>query len=66
MEIPIKITRRGDFKDPVKLVAVGLTQQMKPKDVTMDGSKDEAKFELSLNQQNLKPGTYTFFMKGET
>jgi len=65
-EIPIKITRRGDFKDPVKLVPIGLTQQMKPKDVTMDGSKEEAKFELALNQQNLKPGTYTFYMKGET
>jgi hypothetical protein len=66
VEIPIKITRRGDFKDPVKLVAVGLTQQMKPKDVTLDASKKESKFELALNQQNLKPGTYTFYLKGET
>jgi hypothetical protein len=66
VEIPIKITRRGDFKDPVKLVAVGLTQQMKPKDVTLDGSKNDAKFELALSQQNIRPGTYTFYMKGET
>ncbi|HMC12344.1 MAG TPA: hypothetical protein VKH44_13680, partial [Pirellulaceae bacterium] len=66
VEIPIKITRRGDFKDSVKLVAVGLTQQMKPKDVTLDGDKGEAKFELALNQQNIRPGSYTFYMKGET
>src|SRR5947208_9621457 len=33
VDIPIKIARRGDFKDPVKLTAVGLTQQMRPKDV---------------------------------
>jgi hypothetical protein len=66
VEIPIKISRRGDFKDPVKLVAVGLTQQMRPKDVTLDGEKGEGKFELALNQQNIRPGAYTFYMKGET
>jgi hypothetical protein len=66
VELPIKITRRGDFKDAVKLVAMGLTQQMKPKDVTLDAGKDEAKFELALNQQNIRPGSYTFYMKGET
>src|SRR5207248_2040020 len=66
IEIPIKIVRRGDFKDAVKLAAVGLTQQMRPKDVTLDGDKGEAKFELALNQQNIRPGSYTFYMKGET
>jgi hypothetical protein len=66
VEIPIKISRRGDFKDPVKLAAVGLSQQMRPKDVTLDGDKGEAKFELALNQQSIKPGSYTFYMKGET
>lgn len=66
VEMPIRLTRRGDFKDAVKLVAVGLTQQMKPKDVTLDGDKAEAKFELALNQQNIRPGSYTFYMKGET
>lgn len=66
VEMPIHVIRRGDFKDAVKLVAVGLTQQMKPKDVTLDGDKAEAKFELALNQQNIRPGSYTFYMKGET
>lgn len=66
VEMPIHLTRRGDFKDAVKLVAIGLTQQMKPKDVTLDGDKADAKFELALNQQNIRPGSYTFYMKGET
>ncbi len=66
VEMPIHMTRRGDFKDTVKLVAVGLTQQMRPKEVTFDGDKAEAKFELALNQQNIRPGSYTFYMKGET
>jgi hypothetical protein len=39
---------------------------MRPKDVTLDGDKKEAKFELALNQQNIRPGSYTFYMKGET
>jgi len=66
LEMPIKIARRGDFKDSVKLVALGLPQQLRPKDVTFDGDKAEAKFELALNQQNIRPGSYTFYMKGET
>jgi hypothetical protein len=66
VEIPIQLTRRGDFKDPIKLVAVGLTQQMRPKDVTLSGDSSEGKFELQLNQQNVRPGTYTFYLRGET
>lgn len=65
IEIPITITRRGDFREPLKLVAVGLPQQMRPKDLTLDGSKTDGKLELQLNQQNLRPGAYTFYLKGE-
>jgi hypothetical protein len=66
IEIPIKMKRRGDFKDPVKLIAVGLGQQARPKEVTLDGDKGEGKFELQLNQQNLRQGTYTIYLRGET
>jgi hypothetical protein len=65
VEFPLAITRRGDFKDAVKLVAAGLPQQLKPKDVTLDGGKADGKFELQLNQQNMKPGAYTFYLRGE-
>jgi hypothetical protein len=66
VEIPIKLVRRDEFKDAIKLTAVGLTQQMRPKDVTFSSDNAEAKFELALNQQNIKPGSYTFYMKGES
>jgi hypothetical protein len=66
VEIPIKLVRREDFKDAVKLTAVGLTQQMRPKDVTLSPENGEAKFELALNHQNIRPGSYTFYMKGES
>lgn len=66
LDLPIQVTRRGDFKDPIKLVAIGLTQQMRPKDVTLAADATTGKFELSLNQQNIRPGSYTFFLKGES
>ncbi len=66
IEIPITLTRRGDYKENVKLTADGLPDQIKPKEVNLDGNTGAGKFELQLNQQNIKPGAYTFFMRGET
>lgn len=66
IEIPVTVTRRGDFKEAIKLTAAGLPQQIKPKDLNIDGNKGDGKFELELNQQNTTPGTYTFYVKGET
>jgi len=65
VEIPITLTRR-EFKENVKLVADGLPNEIKPKEVNLGGDATSGKFELALNQQNIKPGTYTFFMRGET
>lgn len=66
VELPIKLDRRGDFKDAVKLVAVGIAQPMRPKDVTLAADAKEGKLEIALNQQNLKPGAYTFYLRGES
>jgi hypothetical protein len=66
IEIPITLTRRGDFKDSIKLTAVGLPNDIRPKEVTLDGNAKGGKLELQLNQQNTKPGTYTFVMRGDT
>jgi hypothetical protein len=66
VELPIKLDRRGDFKDAVKLVAMGVAQPMKPKDVTLAADAKEGKLEITLNQQNLKPGAYTFYLRGES
>jgi len=66
VELPINITRRGDFKDAIKLVAMGVAQPMRPKDVTLAADAKEGKLEIALNQQNLKPGAYTFYLRGES
>ena len=66
VEIPITVTRRGEFKENLKLVAAGLPNEIRPKEVNLDGNTNAGKFELQLNQGNIKPGTYTFYMRGET
>jgi hypothetical protein len=66
LELPIKAIRRDGFSEAIKLTAVGLAQPMRPKDVTLEGGKNEAKLEIALAQQNIRPGSYTFYLKGET
>lgn len=66
VEIPITVTRRGDQKEAIKLTATGLPNEIRPKEVNLDGNTASGKFELQLNQQNIKPGVYTFYMRGET
>jgi hypothetical protein len=66
VEIPINVTRRGDQKEAIKLTATGLPNEIRPKEVNLDGNTAAGKFEVQLNQQNIKPGTYTFYLRGET
>lgn len=66
VEIPITVTRRGDFKEALKLTAAGLPNEIRPKEANVAGNAAAGKFELQLNQQNIKPGIYTFYLRGET
>jgi hypothetical protein len=65
VEIPVTVTRR-DFKEAIKLTAVGLPNDLKPKEINLAADAKDGKFELQINQQNTKPGIYTFYMKGDT
>ena len=66
IEIPVTVTRRGDFKEALKLNSVGIPDQMKAKELNLDGNTNAGKFELVLNQQNTQPGTYTLAMRADT
>lgn len=66
LEIPVSIARRGEFKDNVKLTAVGLPQQLRPKEITFDANKSEDKLDLRFDRDGQKPGAYTFYLKCET
>jgi hypothetical protein len=61
IEIPVKITRHGDFKADMKLTATGMPAEIKPGDVTVKGAEGEGKIILQITNNNAKPGVYTFF-----
>ncbi|MGV3607149.1 MAG: hypothetical protein ACO1RA_12165 [Planctomycetaceae bacterium] len=66
LEIPLTVQRRGDFKEPIKLTATDLPDQIKPAEVNLDGNTNQGKLDVLINQQATKPGVYTFFLRGET
>ena len=66
VEIPVALTRRGDFKEAVKLTAAGLPNEIKPKEINLAAGAKDGKLELQLNQANIKPGSYTFYLRGDT
>ena len=65
LEIPLKVTRRGDFKADIKLTPVNVPNEFKPKDVTIKGNAADGKLELAITNNNTKPGAYTFYLKGD-
>lgn len=66
LEIPVTLTRRGDFNEAVKLTAAGLPNEIKPKEINLAAGAKDGKLELQLNQQNIKSGSYTFYLRGDT
>jgi len=66
VELPVAVVRRGEFKGPLQLTPVGLPQTLRPQPLRIEGNQEQGKWTLPLNQANLRPGDYTFFLKGET
>jgi hypothetical protein len=61
LEIPLKATRRGEFKGAIALVAVGLPQNIRINNMNIDASKSDAK--LAFDVPNNAPlGTYSFYL----
>jgi hypothetical protein len=61
LEIPVKVTRRGDFKGTIALAPVGLPQNMQVPNVNLDGNAAEGKVQINL-PNNVAIGTYTFYL----
>jgi hypothetical protein len=66
LELPIQVTRRGQLKDPLKIVLYGLSKEVKAKDLTLDAAINDGKIEIDLTGQNLKPGAYTFCLRADS
>jgi hypothetical protein len=63
LEIPVKVARSGDFKDALKLTAVGLAATIKPKEVNISGN--DGKLEMSITDPK-STGAHTFYLKADT
>lgn len=65
IEIPVTMTRHGDFKGNVTLSASGLPQNIQPANQQMSAGQGDAKFTLNI-QTNAPLGTFSFFLLGTT
>jgi len=65
LEVPVKVTRRGEFKDDMKLVAEGMPNTIKPGDITVKGDTPDGKLEIAITNAQARPGSYTFYLKSD-
>lgn len=66
VELPVAVVRRGEFKSALQLAPLGLPPPLRPQPLRIEGNQEQGKWTLPLNQANLRPGDYTFFLKAET
>lgn len=65
VKVPVKVTRRGEFKGNLALVALGLPQNVQPKNMSVEAAKDAGEFEIVI-PNNAPLGTYSFVLLGTT
>jgi hypothetical protein len=66
LQIPLKVTRRGEFNETLKLKATGVSGLDSLKELDIDSKTNAAVFEIDLAQQKLPPGAYTFHLQTQT
>lgn len=64
LEIPIKITRRGDFKDKVTFNPLDLPPNVQSGNFTISGNQSDGKLALSVGG-SAPLGTYTFYLRAD-
>lgn len=66
LEIPVKVIRRNGFAENIKLTKANLPNEINVPELNIAGGAADGNLQIQLSQQNIKPGTYTFYLKGET
>lgn len=66
IEVPVTLKRRGEYKEAVKLTAVGLPAEIKPNEINLDPNTTAGKLEVAISNQQTKPGVYTFLLRSDT
>ena len=64
LEIPIKVVRRGDMKQPVTLTPIGLPPNVKAAVVTIAPEASEGKLALEISDK-AQPGAYNFRLQAQ-
>ena len=59
LEIPLKITRHGEFEGNLNLQPRGVPRNINVQNVNLDKSKSDGKVQVNIST-NAAPGTYTF------
>lgn len=65
LEIPVKVTRRGDFKGNLKLQNTAMPANMRFNDLDVGGDKTDGTLTLDI-RNNATPGTYTLALHAGT
>ncbi len=66
LQIPLKVTRRGEFNETLKLKATGVAGLDGLKELAVDNKTNAAALEIDLGQQKLSAGAYTFYLQAQT
>lgn len=66
LHVPLKVIRRGDFNESLKLKAVGVTALDSLKELDVDSKTNAAVLEIDLSQQKLPPGAHTLYLQTQT
>ena len=66
LQVPIKLSRRAEFNEALKLKVTGVTALDGLKELEVDAKTNAATLDLDLSQQKLSPGTYTFYLQAHT
>jgi hypothetical protein len=62
LEIPVKVTRRGEIKGNLTLTALGLPANVQPQPLALDGNTNEGKFAVQINP-NAPLGSYSIYLQ---
>lgn len=66
LDVPIKVTRRSDFKEDLTLAPINPPNELKPGNFTVKGADGEGKLQIAATNGNVKPGMYTFVLRSDT
>jgi hypothetical protein len=66
LEIPLKITRRGEFKDPLKLKAVGAPGVETLKEIDVEPAATSVTATIDLAAVKIPPGVHTLHFEAQT